>query len=225
MSGEADVGRRLETPKAAGFAGLLFSALFVVSILLLRARPAPGSTAEEIASFYLERDAGRISLAGLYVVPFAGIAFLWFIAAVRAHMGEHEDRFFATVFLGSGILFVAMLFAAAASAGSLIAAVTFQDEPTPGSDTVIFARALAFAFLFVFAVRVAAVFMLVVSTIGLRTGFLPRWLVFVGYVAGFVFLFTVAYVEELVLVLPAWVTAVSIVILREARRAPGTSPT
>ena len=225
MSGEADVGRRLETPKAAGFAGLLFSALFVVSILLLRARPAPGSTAEEIASFYLERDAGRISLAGLYVVPFAGIAFLWFIAAVRAHMGEHEDRFFATVFLGSGILFVAMLFAAAASAGSLIAAVTFQDEPTPGSDTVIFARALAFAFLFVFAVRVAAVFMLVVSTIGLRTGFLPRWLVFVGYVAGFVFLFTVAYVEELVLVLTAWVTAVSIVILREARRAPGTSPT
>jgi hypothetical protein len=196
----------------------VFSALFVVSLLLLRARPAPGSSAEEIAHFYLERDAGRVGLVGLYLVPFAGIAFLWFIAAVRHHMGEHEDRFFATVFLGSGLLFVAMLFAAAASTGALIATVKFQDAPPPSADAVALARGLGFAFLFVFGVRAAAVFMIVVSTIGLRTGFLPRWLVFAGFVSGVVFLFSVTYVELLALLLPVWVTAVSIVILRAARR-------
>ena len=76
-----------------------------------------------------------------------------------------------------------------------------------------FARALAFAFLFTFGVRAGAVFMLVVSTIGLRTGFLPRWLVVAGYLGGVVFLFTVTYVELLVLIFPAWVTAVSVVIV------------
>lgn len=83
------------------------------------------------------------------------------------------------------------------------------------------ARALGFAFLFVFGVRgvrIAAVFMLVASTIGLRTGFLPRWLVVAGYVCGLGFLFSVTYVEVLALLLPAWVAAVSVVILRAGGR-------
>jgi hypothetical protein len=212
------VGGRLETPRATGIAGLVFSLLFVVAILLSRPHPARGSTAAEIASFYLEQGAGRVVLLGLYLIPFSGIAFLWFIAAIRAYLGEREDRFFATVFVGSGLLFVGMLFSASAAAGSLLAAVKYQGQPLPGPDTVVFARALAFAFLFVFGVRAAAVFMLVVSTIGLRTGFLPRWLVLAGYVGGLVFLFTVTYVELLVLILPAWVTAVSVVILRAGGR-------
>jgi hypothetical protein len=45
-----------------------------------------------------------VALVGLYLAPFAGIAFLWFIAAIRSQLGEREDRFFATVFLGSGLL-------------------------------------------------------------------------------------------------------------------------
>jgi hypothetical protein len=212
--------RRLETPRAAGIAGLIFSVLFVVSLLLLRAHPAPGSSAKEIADFYLEHEAGRTALVGLYLVPFAGIAFLWFIAAIRSHIGEREDRFFATVFLGSGLLFVGMLFAASASAGALVAAVKFQGAPPPDADTFLLARALGFSFLFVFAVRAAAVFMLVASTIGLRTGFLPRWLVVAGYISGLVFLFSVTYVEALALLLPAWVTAVSVVILRTGGRGP-----
>ena len=97
-------GDGLETPRAAGIAGLAFTVLFVVSIVLLRARPAAGSSTQEIADFYLNRDAGRIALVGLYLAPFAGIAFLWFIAAVRAMIGAHEDQFFTTVFLGSGFL-------------------------------------------------------------------------------------------------------------------------
>jgi hypothetical protein len=215
---------RLETPRAAGFAGLAFAGLFVASILLLRARPDAGSNAQEIADFYLERDAGRVALVGLYLAPFAGIAFLWFIAAIRSQLGEREHRFFATVFLGSGLLFVVMLFAASAAAGALLAAVKIHDEPPPGADTVLLARALAYAFLFVFGVRAAAVFMLVVSTIGLRTGFLPRWLVFAGYASGILFLLTVTYVELLVLLLPAWVVAVSAVILRSGWTGGGVEP-
>jgi hypothetical protein len=209
---------RFQTPRAAGFAGLAFSVLFVIALLMLRVRPDPGSSAEEIADFYLDHDRGWVALVGLYVVPFAGIAFLWFLAAIRSHVGAQEDRFFATVMLGSGILFVAVLFAASAAAASIVAGVKFLDQPPPSADAVLFARSLGFGLLFVFGVRMAAVFMLVASTIGLRTGLLPRWLVVAGYACGLVFMFSVTYVEALALLLPAWVAAVSVVILRAPSR-------
>ena len=65
----------------------------------------------------------------LNLVPFAGIAFLWFIGVLRDRLGEREDRFFATVFLGSGLLFLAMLFISAAVAGGIIIAHTADPQP------------------------------------------------------------------------------------------------
>jgi len=117
----AVVGRDLRAPRAAGIAGLLFAVLFIGSLLLLRGQPDAGSTATEIERWYLGHDANRIGIIGLYLVPFSGIAFLWFIAVIRSHVGDREDQFFATVFLGSGLLFVAMLFAAAATASAPLA--------------------------------------------------------------------------------------------------------
>jgi hypothetical protein len=209
--------RPLETPRAAAVAGLAFALLFVASVLLLQEQPAGGSTAEEIRDFYVGERAGTISLVGVYLVPFAGIAFLWFIAVIRNLISDREDRFFATVFLGSGLLFVAMLFIAAGVGASLMVAVEFHDEPVPSPDTVATIRSLAFGFLFVYAMRMAAVFMIVVSTIGIRLGILPRWLVLAGYGAALVLVLNASYVATIILVFPAWVTAVSVVILLRAR--------
>jgi hypothetical protein len=208
------VDRRLETPRAAGVAGLAFAGLFIASILLLRDHPSAGSTAAEIRDFYLGKHAGRVSLVGVYLAPFSGIAFLWFIAAVRNLIGDREDRFFSTVFLGSGLLFVAMIFVAAGAGGSQLAAVKFNDSPVPAPETIVAVRALGFGFLFIYAMRMAAVFMIVVSTIGRRLGVFPRWLVVTGYLAAAVLILNVSYTELLILVFPAWVAAVSVVILR-----------
>ena len=59
-------------------------------------------------------------LACLNLLPFAGIASLWFIAVVRNRLAALEDRFFATVFLGSRLLYVAMVFTSAALAGGFV---------------------------------------------------------------------------------------------------------
>jgi hypothetical protein len=209
-------------------AGLVFSTLFTISLVLLYRQPAKGSGADEIAAWYLRNEVKTLGLVGLYLMPFAGIAFLWFVAAVRYRIGAHEDRFFATVFLGGGILFVSMLFAAAATAGASLAAVRFQGSPPPTPAVVVFARGLAYTFLYVYGVRAAAVFMIVTSTIGLRTGTLPRWLVFLGYLVALVLLFSVSYSRAFVFVFPAWVTAVSIEILLRVRRGrpePTARPT
>jgi hypothetical protein len=209
--------RDLAAPRAAGVAGLLFAALFIGSILLVRGQPAAESTTAEVAEWYLRDDSKRVAFVGLYLAPFAGIAFLWFIAVIRSHLGDREDRFFATVFLGSGLLFVAMLFGAAAAAGAPLAAVKFQGAPLPSPDAIGLARALAYTFLYVYGVRAAAVFMIAVSTLALRTASLPRWLVIVGYVVAVIMLFSVSFFKIVVLLFPLWVAAVSIVILLTAR--------
>jgi multisubunit Na+/H+ antiporter MnhB subunit len=84
--------RRLETPRAAGIAGLAFAALFITALVLMRSQPSSQSSAAEIRNFYLREHGGTVALVGVYLVPFAGIAFLWFIAVVRNLIGDGTTR-------------------------------------------------------------------------------------------------------------------------------------
>ena len=211
--------RSLETPRAAGVSGLAFAVLFIASIVLLDNAPSGAGTPAEIRHFYLGEHADRVSLVGVYLAPFSGIAFLWFIAVIRNLIGDREDRFFATVFLASGLLFVAMVFVAAGVGGALLAAVKYRHEPIPDQDAVLLVRSFAFGFLFIYAMRMAAVFMIVTSTIGARLGIFPRWLVITGYLAALLLVLNVSYTDVLILVFPVWVAAVSIVILMADRRS------
>jgi hypothetical protein len=105
---EPITGTSLRTPRAAAAAGIVFSLLLGLALVLLIIS-APPDTATEGAWLTDTSQRATIALA-LNLVPFAGIAFLWFIGVVRDRIGQREDRFFASVFLGSGLLFVAMLF-------------------------------------------------------------------------------------------------------------------
>jgi hypothetical protein len=204
--------------RAAGVAGLVFAVLMTTSLALFRLNdPDATGPAGDIAAG--ARDAW---LLALYLVPFAGIAFVWFLAALRRRIGRLEDQFFATVFLASGLLFVAMLFATGAAASAAVAASRLGTDPAHRA-AFDFGKALSETLFYVFAVKMAAAFMLVSSTIGRRTGFLPRWFVLAGLVLGVVMLFSITFFELLALIFPAWVAVVSILILRadpEVWRAP-----
>jgi hypothetical protein len=160
-------------------------------------------------------DSGRRHsvLVALGLVPFAGIAFLWFIGVVRDRIGESEDRFFATVFLGSGLLFVAMMFAAAAVAGALATSAGGADGSLIGPGTWKVGQHLVFQFMSVYAMRMAAVFMIATSTILLHTRTAPRWLATLGFVAAAVLLVLSHVLAWVELVLPAWVIVVCAHIL------------
>jgi hypothetical protein len=207
------VGREMRAPRAAGIAGLVFSALFVASTLLLRHHPHSGASLNELKAYYTTGGGRYVNLVGLYLAPFAGIAFLWFVAVARNHISRTSDRFFDTVFFGTGLLFVAMLFSAAAAAGATAAGIRFQNGHPPTAGGVELARALAYSLLITFGVKAAGVFMMITSTIGLRTGRLPPWLVYPSWALAAVLLFSVAFFELIVLTFPIWVTAVSVLIL------------
>src|SRR5204863_7830630 len=112
----------------------------------------PSDAATEGAWLTDTSQRATIALA-LNLVPFAGIAFLWFIGVVRDRIGQREDRFFASVFLGSGLLFVAMLFIAAAFTGGLIADMAVRSAAAPGPDTLAVGRHVSGLLLRVYAMR------------------------------------------------------------------------
>lgn len=212
---------RLKAPRTAAVAGILFSLLLMASFSLLRL--AITAEAQE-AGTWLKTRANVVALA-LNLVPFAGIAFLWFIGVLRDRLGEREDRFFATVFLGSGLLFLAMLFLSAAVTGGLIVANLAAPAGLSGSTTFSFARAITYEVMNVYAIKMAGVFMISTSTLALRTGFLARWITWLGYAFAVLLLFSNRHIEGVMLIFPAWVLLISFYILIDNLRAPAPPAT
>ena len=172
--GEPITGSGLRTPRAAAIAGILFSVLLTLALVLLIVSVPSDPTK---AGAWLADPTRRATIAiALNLVPFAGIAFLWFIGVVRDRIGQLEDRFFASVFLGSGLLFVAMLFVGAAFAGGLLAEMAAGSAATPGPDALAVGRQVTSLLLHLYAMRMAAVFTISAATIMLRTKVGPRWI-------------------------------------------------
>jgi hypothetical protein len=210
VQGPLQAGSPLRTPRAAAVAGIVFSVFLIAALVLLRlsvpANPqVPGSWLT---------DPGRrtaVSVA-LSLIPFAGIAFLWFIGVLRDRIGQREDRFFATVFLGSGLLFVAMLFVTAAVAGGLFAAAS-RSSGQPGPDVLVLGRDITGLLLNVYSMRMAAVFTLTTVTIARSTEIVSRWLTVTGVIAALVLLVAINFSDWVELLFPAWILALSIDIL------------
>jgi hypothetical protein len=224
---EPDIRAKLRTPRAAGVAGILFSVLLGVALVLIGISvPSEASEAGDWLT-----DSGRRSAVSvaLNLVPFAGIAFLWFIGVIRDRIGEHEDRLFATAFLGSGLLFVGMLFVAAAVAAGLLADPAIETGRSLSPDVWGLGRRITFTVLNVYAMRMGAVFILSTTTIGMRTGVIPRWLVVAGYVAALILLVGTSLSTWMNLVLPVWALILSVVLLNSAEfgrrnKDPGEAP-
>jgi len=200
---------RLRTPRAAAIAGIVFSVLILISIVLIRIS-VPQDPLDS-GSWLLE-NSKTVSFA-LNLVPFAGIAFLWFIGVVRDRIGEYEDRFFATVFLGSGLLFLAMMFASAANAGGLISFYEASSGTPIDPGVYNFGRATTYQIMNVYTMKMAGVFMLSTCTLALRTGIFKRWMAFLGIGLALFLLLSVGFLYWVILVFPLWVMLISIHIL------------
>jgi len=194
------------TRRAAAIAGIVFGVLLITAMVMARIALEEGSLES------LENDAGRRRLIrfSLNLVPFAGIAFLWFIGVIREQIGVVEDRLFSTVFLGSGLLFLAMMFSGTVTSTSLLEMLAGR---TPNIDIWAYGRSSTQVLISVYAMRMAAVFTLSVSTLGLRTSAIPRWVSFLGYAVALVLLVAASEHKWTQLVFPAWVLLLSVVIL------------
>ena len=210
--------RRLKTPRAAALAGIIFAVLLGISLTLIRLA-IPSLQADQ--GSWLENQASRVSLA-LSLIPFAGIAFLWFMGVIRDLLGDFEDRFFSTVFFGSGLLFLAMTFGASAIAGGIL--VSYSLDPGLLSQSVAYklSRAVMYQISNGYGIRMAGVFMISLGTIWFRTQIMPRPLVFLTYGVALVLLLSISLSLWMTLIFPGWVLVVSIYILIRNYRKEAT---
>jgi hypothetical protein len=210
------IERRLTTPRAAGVAGVLFALLFGASTIMARLA-LPEAVGGRVT--WTEQQITFVSLAAT-LAPFAGITFLWFLGVIRDRLGPLEDRFFATVFFGSGLLFVAMIFVSSALAASTLTMLQFVSGTTEGSEVLLFGRAIMYQAMNVYAMKMAGVFMLSLSTVWLRTGAMPRSIALTTLVIALLLMLVINFSLWIVLVFPAWVLSISLYVLYVNLRQP-----
>lgn len=201
---------KLRSPRAAAIAGIVFALLSIAREVLVR-RAFPDDLL--VGTEWLAAERGELSLA-ISLIPFAGIAFLWFMAVVRDRMGHYEDQFFSMLFFGSGLLYLATTFVSAAVAGSaLILYAVDHEQSYLGSGIYSLSLIIASQLNTVFAMRMAGMFMFVLGTIWLRTKVMPRWLAWVTYLIALALFISMNFTFWIFLVFPIWVLLVSIAIL------------
>jgi hypothetical protein len=220
----AVLGRAIRTPKAAAVAGILFSVIFSVALILLRTTvPADPADAGEWLTDGSRRD---VVLTALGLVPVAGIVFLWEVGVLRDHVGVAEDRLLATVFLGSAVLFVGMMFVASAVAAGLIVAAEDHADQLVSSGAWEFVRQTVYQLMIEYGMRMAGVFTLITTMILFRARLAPRWLLVFGFAAAFALMVLVSFLAWAELVFPVWMLALSLfVLVNNLRRRTKASPT
>jgi hypothetical protein len=200
----------LRSPRSAAVAGIIFSLLMTTGMALIYniTRDIP----QDITMDWLEAWSGPASLA-LTLVPFAGIAFLWFTGVVRDRLGEHEDQLFATIFLSSGIITVVLLFIWAAIFAALMTTTSLAAVGLADDDVYVFGFSLMNRIIGDYTLRMAGVYMLAIGTLWTRSGIMPRWMTIITYVLALGYLLAAGWAKEARFIFPVWVFVVSVYVL------------
>jgi hypothetical protein len=204
------VRRELRSPRSAAIAGIVFSILMTTGMVLTYniTRDVP----QDITKDWLEVWSNTASVA-LTLVPFAGIAFLWFTGVVRDRLGEHEDQLFATIFLSSGIITVVLFFIWAAIFAALMRTTSLAAVGLADDDVYVFGFALMNRIIGDYTLRMAGVYMMAIGTLWTRSGIMPRWMTIITYVLALGYLLAAGWAKEARFIFPVWVLVVSIYIL------------
>lgn len=202
--------------------GMAFAILFLLAYWFLSEIPDVTASDAELAAFYLSDYRRLPILAGVYIQPFAGIAFLWFIVALRMWISASARRISelsSNIQLISGIIFIAVFFVSAAATASTAAVIQFSSAPfSPTAARLLpqFGNTLTF----VFAMRMAAMFIFTTSNIGRGARILPRWFLILGYIVGVFLLLSAGFRSLFVLAFPVWMIILCILLLHRASRIP-----
>jgi hypothetical protein len=207
---ERRIEREIRSPGSAALAGIVYSIL-MMTIMLLTRRMATADP-EQITRDWLEARFGTVSLV-LTLMPFAGIAFLWFTGVVRDRLGRYEDKFFSTIFLSSGIITVLLLLLWAAIFGAMLDTTTLTGIGLIDRDIYLFGYTFMNQILGNYALRIAGVYMTAIGTLWYKTRVMPRWLTLITYVLALGFLVGAQRIREARFIFPVWVLVVSVYIL------------
>lgn len=209
-SPETKIQRQIRSPRSAAIAGLIFSILTMIQMVMLSALSIENPTM--ITHEILIAWSSTVSFV-VSSISFAGIALLWFTGVIRDWVGEREDRFFATIFLSSGIIYVAMLFIFAAIMGAIFSTYTMTEILDANNEIINIGLAMTNQIIGSYALRIAGVYMLSIGSLWLRAEHAPRWLIMLTFVIAISFVLFAGAFRGFRFLFPIWVFVVSVYIL------------
>jgi hypothetical protein len=203
-------------------AGILYGVLTIIAWYLMQQGRSGLVDDVDPEAYYAEGGFFGSELAGLYLLPFAAILFLWFIVALRGWIRGTQHRrnmLISDLQLVSGVVFIAIYLVGAGAVASAVVVAQADD----GGLSVESLRTLAGfgnTLMIVMGVRVAAIFVMATASLGMTTGVLPRWFNFVSYGFGLVLMLTPIVEPALILAFPVWVIVLSIMLLYHLANVP-----
>jgi hypothetical protein len=207
------LARSVRSIEAAAIAGLVYAVLYSVSLILLTSAPEASVPDAELTGWYSDPDNRTLLVVGLALSVASTIAFLWFLAVVRRRVGDREDQFFATVFLGSGILLSGVALIGASVLASPSLTIDLADGRVPDWSTLSSLTGLGNTLFFFVLLRVQAVFVVSTSTLAMRTGAFSRYLAYLGYVTALTMFVMPIATEPLGFAFPIWVAILSLALV------------
>jgi hypothetical protein len=185
-------------------------------MVLLSSPPDLSAPDSEIIAWYSDAANRALLTTGLSLSIVSSISFLWFVAVIRRRVGDREDQFFATVFLGSGVLLTGVMLMGSAALASPAITIDLANGRVPDASSLAAMSGLGTTLILVVLLRIQSVFVVSTSTLALRSGAFSRCLSYLGYGIALVMFFMPILTEPVGLAFPIWVGILSIALL--ARR-------
>jgi hypothetical protein len=197
----------------APVSGIVFVVLFIVGMSLINL-PDGDDSAQKIASFYNDKGDRAQTIIASYLLVLAGVFFFWFLGSLRSRLlaVENAPGRLTSIAFGGGLVFVAMLMAAAACFMTVAADITFGDEKFVSVDAARLLPELGYPILLIGGLFAAIAMVDAASVLIVRTGVLPRWIGWTGFVVAVLLLFGAFFLPVIALLL--WVLIVSVAMLR-----------
>jgi hypothetical protein len=206
--------------RLSSLTGILFAVLFVLALVFIYTTPTLSASDAEITAFYAGSSTILVTV-GQFLIPLAGIAFLWHAHTTRLLIKFRTPTPSAIPYglqLASGILFVVLLFAGTASAGAVALLKDLTNGPLPSADVVRGMLALGYAMVFIYAIRGAGMYALTTTNLLRQAGIMPTWLAVVSYLLALFLLVSTTLHPVVVLLFPAWVVIAGLVVFIRAGR-------
>jgi hypothetical protein len=206
-------------------AGIAAALTFIVGVAMAADSPDSDDSNAKVLAWYAKHSHRVGVIVGVFVLMFFGLFLLWFAAGLRQRLRDAEGSGgrLSNVALGGAILCVGLVWAgsfalAAVPAGESLGGATAVSN----ADVARYLPQIGFGAILVGGMFGAIGLIDAASIVIYRTGVLPRWLAYLGFVCGVVLLFGSLFLP--MVALPIWLVAASIAVNRatSAEAAPST---
>ena len=194
----------------APISGIAFVIAYIVGMLLVRT-PDSDDPAATIVAYYADSKSHRVTtIIAAYILIAAGLLFLSFLSSLRSRLrtAEGDVGTLSALIFGAGVVFVGLLSVGALALAAVPGAIAFGDTGDIfDAGTIQMAQSLGWGVILIGGMLSAAVMIFTASILTLRTGALPKWSAWIGFVAAIVLLFGVVWIPQIALLI--WALCVS----------------